>query len=88
MSSIPAYGIALAAAAGMDTRTDQPAPHAGEKEKGAGVSDDPAAHREPIAAVGTSATPAGRRQTAPVTDRPGQGKPTPEELERDGFPKP
>jgi hypothetical protein len=79
----------------MDTtRTDQPAPHAGEKEKAAGVDPARATQPSPHDAVSTASKPQGTlRDQEQTMEAEGQAQPqegdlTPEELEREGFPKP
>lgn len=78
----------------MDTRTDQPAPHAGEKEKGAGVDEHSTPQLKPKDAKSPASKPHGtlfdQEQTmeAEGQAQPQEGDRTPEELERDGFPKP
>lgn len=78
----------------MDTRTDQPAPHAGEKEKGAGVDEHPTPQLTPKDATSSASKPHGSlRDQEQAMESEGQAQPqegdrTPEELERDGFPQP
>ncbi len=75
-------------------RTDQPAPHAGEKEKGAGVDGNRATQPAPKDAASTTSKPQGTlRDQEQTMEAEGQAQPqegdlTPEELEREGFPKP
>lgn len=88
-------GIPLALVLGMtDPRTDQPAPHAGEHEKGAGVTAHPAPQPTPKDAKSPASKPQGTLDDQVTTmESEGQAQPqagdqTPDQLERDGFPKP
>lgn len=77
-----------------NTRTDQPAPHAGEKEKAAGLDGDRATQPQPKDAVSPASKPQGTlRDQESTMEAEGQAQPqegdlTPEQLEREGFPKP
>lgn len=75
-------------------RIDQPAPHAGEKEKAAGLGEHPATQAVTKDAVSTASKPQGTlRDQEQTMEAEGQAQPqagdlTPDELEREGFPKP
>ena len=78
-----------------NTRTNQPAPHAGEKVKAAGPDRKPAPQPPPKLedADSPASKPQGTlRDQEKTMESEGQAQPqegdlTPEELEREGFPK-
>ena len=76
-----------------NTRTDQPAPHAGEIEKGAGLDGKSAPQPKPKDANSPASKPQGTLDDQVTTmesegqAQPQEGDRTPEELEREGFPK-
>lgn len=75
-------------------RTDQPAPHAGEKEKGAGVDGKRPTQPVPGDAASPTSKPQGTLRDQEATmeaegqAQPQEGDRPPEDLERDGFPAP
>jgi hypothetical protein len=76
-----------------NTRTNQSAPHAGEKENVAGLGGNSAPQSEPKDADSPASKPQGTLQDQVKTmesegqAQPQEGDRTPEELERKGFPK-
>ena len=76
-----------------NTRTNQSAPHAGEKKKGAGLGGSSAPQPEPKDTDSPASKPQGTLQDQVKTmesegqAQPQEGDSTPEELEREGFPR-